>query len=70
MEDSTEATRANIEKKIDSFVEGDLEHAAETVSGLWKIVNKDGEVKAPLNTSSAVSPAGLAPFIVLGDGAY
>lgn len=57
VEDSTEATRASIEKKIDSFVKGDLEHAAETVSGLWKAVNEDGEVKAPFLTLPAVSYA-------------
>ncbi|KAF9785433.1 hypothetical protein BJ322DRAFT_830356 [Thelephora terrestris] len=51
VEDSTEATRTSIEKKVDSFVEGDLEHAAEMVSTLWKMVNKDGDIKAPSNTS-------------------
>ena len=55
VEDSTETTRTSIEKKVDSFVEGGLEHAAEMVSALWKMVNKDGDVKAPSNTSPAVS---------------
>ena len=57
MEDSTtETTRAGVDKKIDSFAEGDLEHAAEMLSALWEIVNKDGDIKAPAKTSSTVSP--------------
>ena len=48
-------TRASVEKKIDSFVEEGVEHATEMLSALWEIVNKDGDVKAPTNTSSAVS---------------
>ena len=56
MEDSTtETTRASVDKKIDSFVEGDLEHATDLLSALWEIVNKDGDIKAPSNTSPAVS---------------
>ena len=55
MEDSTtEATQASVEKKIDSFVEEGFEHATEMLSTLWEIVNKDGDIKAPENTSSAV----------------
>lgn len=50
MEDSTtETTRASVEKKIDSFVEGGLEHTAEVLSTLWEILNKDGDVKPPSN---------------------
>ncbi|KAF9785437.1 hypothetical protein BJ322DRAFT_830823 [Thelephora terrestris] len=56
VDDSTEATRTSIEKKIDSFGEGNLEHAAEMVSALWKKVNTEGEVTAPSNTSSAAAP--------------
>ena len=56
MEDSTtEKTRASINKKIDNFTEEGLEHAAEMLSALWEVANKDGDVKAPVNTSSAVS---------------
>ena len=54
--DSTEAIRTAVEKKVDSFVEGDLEHAAEAISALWTMVNQDGEIKAPTSTSSPVSP--------------
>ena len=53
--DSANATRVRVEKKIDSFVEGDLEHATETLSSLWKIANKDGNITAPSNSSPAVS---------------
>ena len=57
MEDSTaETIRASFEKKVDSFFRGELEHATEMLSDLWEIVNKDGDVQAPLNTSPAVSP--------------
>jgi hypothetical protein len=57
MEDSTtETTRASVDKKIDSFVEGDLEHATEMLSALWEIVNTDGDIKAPSDTSSTVTP--------------
>jgi len=56
MEDSTtEETRVRIEEKIDSFYEGDLEHAADVLSALWEILNKDGDITAPSNTSPAVS---------------
>ena len=56
MEDSTtEATQASVEKKIDSFIEEGLEHATEMLSTLWEVVNKEGDIKAPENTSSAVS---------------
>ena len=51
MEDSTpEATRVSVEEKVDSFTEGDLEHAGEILSGLWEIANKDedGELPEPV----------------------
>ena len=54
--DSTaETTRVSFDKKIDSFVKGDVEHAAEMLSALWDIMNKDGDIIAPSNTSPAVS---------------
>jgi len=56
MEDSTETTNASINKRVDSFAEGDLEYAAETLSALWEIANQDGDVKALANTSQTVSP--------------
>jgi len=60
MEDSTtEATRVSFEKKIDSFVEGDLEHATEVLSALWEIVNGDEEIKAPSGILFSVSPLGF-----------
>ena len=56
MEDSTtETTQASVWKKIDSFVEEGLDHATEMLSALWEIVHKDDDIKAPTNTSSAVS---------------
>ena len=55
-----EATRTRVEEKIDSFVEGDLEHAAETLSAFWEVANKDGDVKAPSNTTTAVSSCFLS----------
>ena len=68
VEDSTsEMTRASVEKKIDSFVEEGLEHATETLSALWEIVNKDGDIEAPTNTSSAVSQFQLCLPGVMGE---
>ena len=58
MEDSTtETTRASVERKIDSYVEGDLEYVTDVLSALWEIVNRDGEIKAPSSTPSSVSPS-------------
>ena len=57
MEDSTtETTRASFDGKIDSFFRGELEHATEMLSNLWEIVNKDGDIQAPSDTSPAVGP--------------
>jgi hypothetical protein len=57
MEDlTTEATRISVNKKIDNFVEGDLEHATEMLCALWEIANTDGDIKAPSNTLPVVSP--------------
>jgi len=57
MEDSTaEATRARVEEKIDGFAEGDYDHAAETLSALWEIATKDGDVKAPSTATPAATP--------------
>ena len=53
---TTEATRTSVDKKIDEFFEGDLEHATEALSALWEIVNKDGDITAPSNALPAVSP--------------
>ena len=56
MEDSTtEMTRISVDKKIDSFGEGDLGYATEILSALWEIVNKDGDIVAPLSVMPAVS---------------
>lgn len=53
----TERTRASVNKKIDSFAEGDLtDNAKETLFALWEVVNRDGDIKAPSNILPAVSP--------------
>ena len=55
-EDSTMAmTRASVNEKVDSFAEGDLEHATEGLSALWEIAIKGGDINPPANTTSAVS---------------
>ena len=54
--DKTEAIRTGVEKKINSFSEGDLGHATEMVSVLWRVANKDENVTAPSSALSAVSP--------------
>lgn len=53
--DSADATRVKVDQKIDSFAEGDLEHATEMLSALWKIANKDGNISAPSNATPGVS---------------
>jgi hypothetical protein len=65
--DSTDATRVRVEKKIDSFVEGDLEHATEMLSALWKIANKDGSITGPSNTSPVVNLSFVFPLPVLSE---
>jgi hypothetical protein len=63
MEDLTiEATRISVNKKIDNFVEGDLEHATEMLCALWEIANTDGDIKAPSNTLPVVSPFRFYPL--------
>jgi len=67
VEDSTaETTHVSVDKKIDSFVEGDLQHAAEILSALWEIASKVGGNKTASNTPT-VSPF---PFLsgVLEEG--
>ena len=65
MEDSTMATtRASVNKKVHSFVEGDLEHATEVLSALWEIANKGGDIGSPANTLSAVSVASVLMYAV------
>ena len=55
VEDLTEATRMRIEKKIERLANGDLEHAAESVSALWVAVKGDRDLKAPLSALSTAS---------------
>ena len=70
MTDTTETIRANFEKKIDSFVEGDLEHATEMLCALWKTANKDGNIGAPSTTQSNVRPFLFFSFPVLSEGTH
>ncbi|KAF9785405.1 hypothetical protein BJ322DRAFT_828370 [Thelephora terrestris] len=57
MEDSkTEVTRASVDQKIDSFVEGGLEHASETIVALLEIASKDDDIGSPVNTSPDDTP--------------
>ena len=51
---AAETTRVSFDKKIDSFVKGDLEHATEMLSTLWEIINKNGDMTVPLNISPTV----------------
>ena len=50
-----EATRVSVDEKVDSFAEGELEHAGEIISALWEIAIKDEDAKPPEGTSSTVS---------------
>lgn len=68
MEDSTtEATRASVDKMIDSFVDGGLDHATEMLSALWDILTTEGDIKAPPEPQKSVSPSGIASFPTLHD---
>ena len=64
LEDSTtEATRTSVEKKVCSFVEGDLDHATEMLSALWEVASKDEDIAAPASdTSFPVSSSKHFPF--------
>ena len=48
-------TKARVNKKIDSFVKGDLDYATEVLSTLWEVVNKPGNIKAPWGFTPVVS---------------
>ena len=62
IEDSTgQKTRTGVENKIRSFAKGDLEHATETLSALWEILNNDADINAP-STKPVVSPFRLSFF--------
>jgi hypothetical protein len=46
---TTEKTRASVKIKIDSFIEGGLQHASEILSALLEIASKDEGITAPDN---------------------
>ena len=52
----TGTIRARVDKKIDSFAQGGLDHATGILSALWEIVNEDGDGPPPSKTLPAVSP--------------
>lgn len=54
-----ETTRADVDKEIDRFVEGNLGHATEMFSVLWEIMNEDDVGEAPPNIPHSVSPGQL-----------
>ena len=56
VEDLTEKTCAGVERKIRCFARGELEHATETISKLWKMLNKVETINAPTSPPLAVSP--------------
>ena len=60
---TAKTTRASFDNKVDSFAKGELKHATEMLSTFWEVINRDGEFKAPSDTSPAVSP-GLSFFSV------
>ena len=63
MKDSTEKDiSTSVEKKIKSFARGDLEHATETLSALWEIVNTGGDIRISLDARSTVSYVPTLPF--------
>ena len=48
--DPTETTRASFDKKIDSFVKGELEHVTEMLSTFWDVINKSDDITIPSNS--------------------
>ena len=60
----TEEIRASFRNKVNSFTQGELKHATEMLSTLWGVINRDGEIKAPSNTSQLGVSPGLAFFRV------
>ena len=56
MQGATEVIRRKVNKKIDSFAQGGLEHATGILSALWEIVNEDGDIPDPSTTLPAVRP--------------
>ena len=67
---TTIATRASFDSNFDRFARGELGHATEMLSTLWEVINRDGEIRTPSNTSPpsntslAVSQFGVAFFRV------
>ncbi|KAF9779143.1 hypothetical protein BJ322DRAFT_442637 [Thelephora terrestris] len=54
MKDSTSgASRTSVDENIDSFVKGNLKHAAAAMAEFWEIANKDGEIKGRVATSKS-----------------
>lgn len=55
VESTTRATPIGIGDKIESFVGGDLGHAAGVVSELWDVLNKDEDITVPSDTPLPVT---------------
>ena len=53
-----ETIQASVNKMVDSFAEGDLEHATETLSALWGVLNSDDDIKALVVEWSELLAAG------------
>lgn len=45
-EKRSRAVREELEKKIDSYAAGELEHAVDAMSSIWEISNKEGPVSS------------------------
>lgn len=52
---TAEATRASVRLQIESFVDGDLEHASEVLSILLEMASSDEDIVAPVNIGADVS---------------
>jgi len=71
MEGSRTGTiRARVNKKIDSFAQGGLNHATGILSALWGIMNGDVEIPPALKTLPAVSPSNFAFSLLLQGSIY
>ena len=65
-EDSTETTSASFDKKIDSFVKGELEHAAAMLSTFWEVINKPDDITFLSNPPPAESVPALPSLVLQG----
>ena len=63
-EKESRAVRGELERKIDSYATGELEHAVDTMAFIWDISNKEGPIPSePASPSDVlITPCDLLDF--------